>query len=219
MHVRGKMPSRVRHPYRGVCVLRQRDVREVLRKVLEELGREDKGDVRLVEARADEKAFAALDVLVGRRQPLRGQLEVAERGVADALVLELEVEAALVLRGVRRAERVSTACAAASVSSAPRRGPALRLTPAGTDAGASAVRTFFRVLRHAGEVAAGAALLRVAARRHRVRAVRGHTLGGVVRLRDRPGERVVVVRRHAGVEKPAAASLRLRGENDEGSCT
>ena len=124
MHVRGKMPSRVRHTYRRVCVLRQRDVREVLRKVLEELGREDKGDVRLVEARADEKAFAALDVLVGRRQPLRGQLEVAERGVADALVLELEVEAALVLRGVGRAERVSTACAAASFSSAPRRGPA-----------------------------------------------------------------------------------------------
>ena len=120
MHIRGKMPSRVRHPYRRVCVLRQRDVREVLRKVLEELGREDKGDVRLVEARADEKAFAALDVLVGRRQPLRGQLEVAERGVADALVLELEVEAALVLRGVRRAERIPTACAAASFSSAPR---------------------------------------------------------------------------------------------------
>ena len=118
------MPSRVRHPYRRVCVLRQRDVREVLRKVLEELGREDKGHVRLVEARADEKAFAALDVLVGRRQPLRGQLEVAERGVADALVLELVVEAALVLRGVGRAERISTACAAASVSSAPRRGPA-----------------------------------------------------------------------------------------------
>ena len=65
MHVRGKMPSRVRHPDRGVGVLGQRDVGEVFREVLEELGREDKGDVRLVEARADEEAFAALDVLVG----------------------------------------------------------------------------------------------------------------------------------------------------------
>ena len=95
---------------------------------------------------------------------------------------------------------------------APRRDPAaaLRLTPAGTDAGASAVRTFFWVLRHAGEVPTGAALLRVAARRHRVRAVRRHALGGVVRLRRGPREGVVIVRRHAGVEQPeAAASLRL----------